>query len=233
MFARYVGLIFALVAIFALFSCRAEDVRYRVTVEVDTPQGLRSGSAVWQVRTSKGITLPGPEAGGIHMQSRAEAVTVDLPTGKLFLLAGAPGGVVYSERLMQALVRRYISAHPDTSPQRNGRDWRADWQGARQSRASIALEPDEYPALVTFTNPADPLSAQMVDPVNLAATFGPGVSLRRITVTVTDDAPTETIVDILPWLPRFAQGGRFSGTHQRDLQHPERNLSYSDFIYGN
>ncbi len=232
MFARYVALIFALVATFALFSCRAEEIRYRVTVEVDTPQGPRSGSAVWQVRTSKGIGIPGPEAGGLGRQARGEAVAIDLPRGKLFLLVGNPGGDVSPEDLMRALLRRYISAHPDTSPRPKERDWRADLQGIRQSRASIALEPDEYPLLVTFSNLSDPLSAQMVDPANLAAAFGPGVSLRRITVTVTDDAPTENIDDILPWLPRFAQGGAFSGARERDLQHPERNLGYTDFIWG-
>lgn len=233
MFARYVGFIVALFAIFALFSCRSEELRYRVTVEVDTPQGLRTGSAVWQVTTSKGVGFPGPEAGGLGRQSSGEAVVVDLPGGKLFLLVAGPGGVVYPEDLMRALLRRYIDAHPDTSPRPKERDWRADLQGVRQSRVVLALEPDEYPALVTFTNLSDPLSARMVDPANLAASFGAGVSLRRITVTVTDDARTETITDILPWLPRFEGRGAFTGTHQRDLQHPERNLNYTDFIYGN
>lgn len=42
-----------------------------------------------------------------------------------------------------------------------------------------------YPMLVNFGDLADPASVEEVDPDNLAANFGEGVALRRITVEMT------------------------------------------------
>jgi hypothetical protein len=50
---------------------------------------------------------------------------------------------------------------------------------------------DKYPLLVTFTDIADPKTVTKVDPDNLAATFGPGVALKRITLEITDEKVTE------------------------------------------
>ena len=58
----------------------------------------------------------------------------------------------------------------------------------------------DYPLLVTFADPADPTSVQRVDPANLAASFGPGVTLKRITVEVTNDPVTTGIEKRLGWL---------------------------------
>ena len=67
------------------------DYRYRLTVEVDTPQGLRTGSSVIQVASS----VSGPYAlrpGVVSTQVKGEAVAVDLPGGKvLFALLSKPG----------------------------------------------------------------------------------------------------------------------------------------------
>jgi hypothetical protein len=56
-----------------------------------------------------------------------------------------------------------------------------------------------YPLLVTFGDINDPKSVQRVDPANLAASFGPGIRLKRITVEVTDDDVTSGIEKRLRW----------------------------------
>ncbi|MCA9468988.1 MAG: hypothetical protein KC643_26590, partial [Nitrospira sp.] len=43
----------------------------------------------------------------------------------------------------------------------------------------------------------DPKTVQKVDPENLAATFGPGVELKRITLEITDEPVTEGKVESL------------------------------------
>jgi hypothetical protein len=43
-----------------------------------------------------------------------------------------------------------------------------------------------YPLLVVFRDIGDPSSVERVEPTDLAAAFGPGYALRRITVQVTD-----------------------------------------------
>ena len=45
-------------------------------------------------------------------------------------------------------------------------------------------------------------AVQRVDPANLAASFGPGIRLKRITVEVTDDDVTTGIEKRLQWLPK-------------------------------
>ena len=78
------GAFVALGLALALTSCgyRSEEFRYRMTVEVDTPQGLRTASSVIEVEVSD----PGPNSlpeAGINTKVRGEAVAVDLPGGKV------------------------------------------------------------------------------------------------------------------------------------------------------
>ena len=54
--------------------------------------------------------------------------------------------------------------------------------------------------LVTFADRDDPTSVARVDPDDLAASFGEGVKLRRITVQLTDDPVTSGIEERLGWL---------------------------------
>jgi hypothetical protein len=60
--------------------------------------------------------------------------------------------------------------------------------------------------LARLRDPQDPATAERVDPTNLAATFGAGVRLVRVTGQITDDplAPP-TIENKLPWI-RTLQG---------------------------
>jgi hypothetical protein len=56
--------------------------------------------------------------------------------------------------------------------------------------------------LVRFRDVRDPKTVEKVDPDDLAASFGPGVVLRRITVQLTDDPVTTGLADTLPWVTR-------------------------------
>jgi hypothetical protein len=79
----------ALTAIVTLISCSKglPSYRYKMTVEVETPQGLRSGSSVIEVRTSGGGLT---NTGGIQSRVQGEAVAVDLGSrGALFALLTA------------------------------------------------------------------------------------------------------------------------------------------------
>ncbi|NMW31962.1 hypothetical protein HKD42_07810, partial [Altererythrobacter sp. RZ02] len=58
-----------------------------------------------------------------------------------------------------------------------------------------------YPMLVTFGDLSDPTSVAQVDPDDLAASFGTGTTLKRITVQMTDDPVTTGIEQRLGWLP--------------------------------
>jgi hypothetical protein len=68
-------------------------------------------------------------------------------------------------------------------------------------RETRKLESSDYTLLVTFTDMTGPQTVQKADPDNLAATFGPGVLLKRITAEIADGPLTEgKIESVLGWL---------------------------------
>lgn len=62
--------------------------RFRMTVEVETPQGLRTGSSVIEVRLARGMGIG--DGSGISSGVFGEAIVVDLPDGPLFVLLKMP-----------------------------------------------------------------------------------------------------------------------------------------------
>ncbi|OCC24853.1 hypothetical protein MB02_05170 [Croceicoccus estronivorus] len=154
-----------------------ETYRYRLTVEVDTPEGPRAGSSVIEVSGHKGIGIPGPEAGGWISRVQGEAVAVDLPNGRtLFALLRSEDGRG-AESYAWALLPQPL-ASSGTSEKHDA---------LRAVVGAADLERENYPMLVTFRNITVPASVEAVDPGNLGASFGPGYALHRITVQITDD----------------------------------------------
>jgi hypothetical protein len=185
-------------ALLLLAGCgeRLPTYRYRMTVEVDTPEGLRTGSSVIEVRTRKGPGFPGPEAGGILGEVRGEAVAVDLGTrGTLFaLLRGARGTETGAGGYAWALL-------PNPPRDDGGIEaMRENYRALASAQGTAALSPDQYPMLVRFRDLSQPTTVQEVAPGALQEHFGQGVRLRRITVEITNDKPTAEIAQLLPWL---------------------------------
>jgi len=75
--------------------------------------------------------------------------------------------------------------------------------------------------MVTFDDITDPATVRRVDPADLAASFGPGVSLKAVTLEITRAPVTEGRVEaVLEWLvavwPNRLDGQRF-GSVQTNL----------------
>ena len=168
--------------------------RYRLTVEVDTPQGLQTGSSVWETSATEGSGIPNS---ALRYLARGEAVVLDLPGGTLIaLLRKEEVGVAYPHNI----VTRHLARQPQANIPQKG-DWRATRQAISNVKPAFELYPDEYPLLVRFRDINNPATVERVDPTDLAAAFGPGVRLRRITVAVTDDeVEAEKMRGRLPWL---------------------------------
>lgn len=169
--------------------------RFKMTVEVDTPQGLRKGSSVYEVtaRSKAGLDPSGKVR---EKTLRGEAVAVDLPGGKtLFALLKTVNPMREDLALMSmaALDPAFKNDWVESAARIRNED------GIR-SPAWIAAS--NYPLLVTFGNLSDPKSVARVDPVNLTTSFGPGVRLKGISVEVTDGAVTIGIERRLGWLPK-------------------------------
>jgi len=200
--------LWALLAAMALAGCdsvarddRAPNYRYRLTVEVDTPEGLRTGSSVIEVEQNMGRSGASPAHGQIYYRVRGEAVAVDLPGEKtLFALLRSENDVGWSARVMQMI-----------SPNVDGEAWEDVFDNVLLVEGEVEVpqtwpanavlpERSAYPMLVTFGNFDDPVSVEMVDPDDLAATFGKGYALERITVQLTEYPVTTGIEERLRWI---------------------------------
>lgn len=205
--------------------------RYRMTVEVETPDGVRTGSSVIEVRTYDSPRFPGPEAAGVRSRVRGEAVAVDLPGGgTLFaLLRGenGQGAENYAWALLPELPNK--GATPEAR--------RANYSALRTVERRVELQRDNQPRLVTFRDISDPKTVEPVDPDDLNKSFGPGYSLHRITVQITDEPVTFTIEQQLPsrfwtlWAAehkrQISQGGAMTNPYFNSLAGA---LSRNDFI---
>ena len=197
------------------------DYRYRLTVEVDTPSGIRSGSSVIQVAShvsSKFSLAPGD----VTTQVTGEAVAVDLPGGKtLFALLTKPdsaeGANAYA---FDALISR---------PWVGWKEYVADVNTLTKRRDVGMLPTEGWPMLVTFGDISDPTSVAGVDPENLENQFGPGVKIRRITVQITQEPVTKGLRERLRWLREYPEPSLKRAHNMNDFS-VSATLRHGDFI---
>lgn len=179
----------------------SDRLRQRITVEVDTPQGVRTGSSVVETEVQEGKSWG--DASGTQFTLKGEAVAVSLPGGRtLFAVLRGSGDTSrvdpasYQVRLLFEALNAGAQASVRVPVQ--GLNLMQARAAAKQAKVNLTLPRKLYPTLVTFADPADPKSVEQVVPTDLAATFGPGVRLKRITLAVTNDAVTTGIGSQLP-----------------------------------
>tara|TARA_R110000772_G_scaffold73353_11_gene160431 strand:+ start:328 stop:1089 length:762 start_codon:yes stop_codon:yes gene_type:complete len=185
------------------------DYNYKITVEVETPEGLVSGHAVRRVQVRESTELSIPSPGSLRTKTIGEAVAVDLPNGEtLFTLVSlsdsttesaivpedwvAPEGQKYSEA-----VARYLAARKDQSFQLARDRWEPGYKDKKHPKHI-----SNYPLFVRFRDVDDPKTIEFVDPDDLTFSFGNGYDLKGITVQITDEHVTQSILARLPWLNR-------------------------------
>lgn len=197
--------------------------RFRMTVEVVTPEGLKTGSSVYEVSAGN-VKKILPDAQSRSVSVRGEAVAVDVAPGQtLFALLRTNAHFESMVGLSMETLDPHFTDRYDvvaTAARLAERD---------ETGPPAVVDPENYPMLVTFTDIADPTSVAKVDPADLAASFGEGVKLRRITAELTDDPVTTGIEKRLGWLGKvksmnltadqFPEGlplGDFSGLFKKD-----------------
>lgn len=199
-----------------------ESYRFRMTVEVDTPEGLRTGSSVYEVTAGNRTALL-PEMADRHKGLRGEAVAVDLPCGRtLFAL-------LKTDNAFRTDLDHISMAALD--PAYNN-DWveSADRISSGDGIVSPAvLEPEDYPMLVIFRRVGDPASVRLVNPSDLSGVFGEGFSLRRITVARTEDETVPTIARRLSKLGIEEGHGLDRSRGVTPSPSLAQQLGYSDF----
>ncbi|MEY3623884.1 MAG: hypothetical protein RLZZ407_1443 [Pseudomonadota bacterium] len=161
-----------------------DTYRFKMTLEVDTPEGVKSGSSVYEVE-AKNVAALTPGGVGLLVNVRGEAISVDLPEGRtvfaLLKTVNAKGHDDLAYTSMVALDPLFRWDYVESAA-------RIATGVGLTSPAEVL--PENRPMLVTFKDIADPTSVVLVDPDDLAASFGAGYRLKAITVQVTDKPVT-------------------------------------------
>ena len=189
--------------------------RYKLTVEVETPEGLRTGYSVREVSWSPGVQITA-EADTASMTHRGEAAMVDLPNGQVLFALMSPDG---QETPMLAFGSARQTA------------WSDDSVKVLEPHAKIdaAYGQSGYPRLVRFRDIADPKTVEKVNPANLAATFGPGYRLKRITAQIVSEDVTEKVKTQLRWLSGYPEP-KLNPKHGPDDRSLPAILDHGDFV---
>jgi hypothetical protein len=225
---------------------RPRTYHYRLTFYVDTPEGPRQGSNVIEVDTRFYDGVFGAELKSMEgVESRnpkyfttlkGEATSIDLGSR----------GVLFS--LLVGDQRRIGQDYPD-KPYIVA-DWAFPlWYHAGtigldgkyrdyldeliRRKPKVGVDLTYVPMLVRFDDMNAPTSVKIVDPFNLAESFGPGVALRRVTFEITDETATSGISAQLPWLENSSSNSLLFALAPRERQRSETAqidaLMYDDF----
>lgn len=201
----------------------AEKFRYKMTVEVETPEGLRTGYAVREMHYRDGGGFMFGE-GRPQLQLTGEAVAVDLPNGQILfaLLTGRDGNLDYAGNGVSAIFRVM-----DRDAGSKGGPYEL-WP-----KVPVVREPvtDPLPMLVRFRDLNDPKSVERVDAESLDQIFGRGVRLKKITIQATDDNAVMSIDRRLVWL-RGLYNHQLDGHRYNDSQDLSNGLNLLSFQQG-
>jgi hypothetical protein len=182
-----------LIALCSATACeKLPSYRYRLTVVVRTPQGVRTGSAVREVDAH---TEPHflPEAGGGYNDLRGEAVAIDLPGGKsLFAILDAPTPEARATQVALHAFREHFRSWSEP--------YREMAQFLSQTKLKTALPRSAFPDFVIFHDPTNPATVSFVDRDHPERTLGEGSRVESIIIETTHDPVISLIETRLPWL---------------------------------
>lgn len=184
------GLVAGLTALVLLFSLGAyvffrdsDTLRFRMTIAVDTPEGVRAGSSVMEATMTGGAPVYRQIDPGTYYV-RGQAPYVELGDSKvLFAGLGNPLNLEQMLRILQKFLDYRDIENPLDKAVR-GADWRESFPAARKRKPRGVLKLEDYPFMITFGDVRRTETVRAVAPEAFAATFGPGYALREITLEV-------------------------------------------------
>ena len=174
--------------------------KYRLTLEVETPEGRKSASSVLAVHPDRSYARRG------QTRTLGDAVFVDLGQGKnlVALLAHVDNGKLELDGINYVALRAHTAAS-------GGK--RVSFNAMSAQTGIVPVTGELVPVLVTFADPADPASARAVAPDDAEAVFGKGYRLQGMTAEVVPNGfwpldfggplgepVTRAIPAKLPWL---------------------------------
>jgi hypothetical protein len=173
--------------------------KYRLAIEVETPEGVRSASGLMAVHPDRSYSRGG------HTRTAGDAIYVDLGGGKnlVALLAHVDDGKIDLDGINYVALRAYTGAAGA----------RVSFNQMSRLSGVVPVNGALMPVLLSFADPANPGSARMVSADDAAAALGAGYRLRAVTAEVVPNGywpldfggalgepVTRGIAAKLPWL---------------------------------
>jgi hypothetical protein len=184
--------------------------RYKLTVEVMTPDGLKSGSSVIEVSYRDVYSLSGVP--NLRLTARGEAVFIPVGGSRLFAVtltdweSGRSSHGLRSSDLEIGSLRGALDVH--ALPLKVlGLSWKNyDENLLMQQINSSTIQKRRFPVpfanlptLVVFEDVNNPDSVEVVQPDNLSDVLGVGYALTDVWLELTDGQPTNSEMKQLPW----------------------------------
>jgi hypothetical protein len=142
--------------------------KYRLTVEVETPEGVKSASGVMAVHPDRGYSRSG------RTSTKGDAVLIDLGGGKnLLALLAHIDKTIDLDGMNYVALRAYKAAGQNAS-----------FNEMSRMTGAVPVTGALIPVLVTFTDLGDPATAHTVSPDDLAAVLGKGFRLHGVVAEV-------------------------------------------------
>jgi hypothetical protein len=202
---KWIVPILLLAAIYAADQIRIgrPDHKYRLTVEVETPAGVRSAAGILSVRPNR--NYGGTGSGSSVPQTTGDALLVDLGEGRnlVVLLAYGEDGSNFEDTSF--LPTRLIGA----------KDRRISFRDIKNFAGAppVPVPEAQWPVLMSFADLNDPKSARRVNANDIEPSFGKGYRLRGMSLEVVPNGywpidfggalgepVTRAIEAKLPWL---------------------------------
>lgn len=143
--------------------------KYRLTVEVDTPQGVKSASGVMAVHPDRSYSRGGKTL------TKGDAVFVDLGGGKNLVALMA-----HIDNTLDLDGTNYVALRAYTA----GQGKRVSFNEMSRMSGAVPVKGALIPVLVSFGDPANPGTARTVAPEDAEAVLGTGYRLHGITAEV-------------------------------------------------
>lgn len=186
--------------------------RYKITIIVETPEGIKIGSAVKEVRVFAAPAIGG--TGGGNATTIGEAVLIDLGKyGHLFALT-------YTDEYFV-----FLNTFP--GPPILTTEGIEYYTTLRATRTSVPKR-GAWPRMMFYKDVLDPISGKLVDPNDMSSTLGEGFVLKDVTIETSNEPITHKIEQYLPWLKNME--GNLYGDQIISQGGPLGSIDKSDFI---
>ena len=197
-FDKFIWFVLATIALlFAAYKLNypTYDWHQKLTLEVQTPDGVKSGSTVNYVALKK-VWTPSFLGHDRVYEFSGEALALDLAPGKVLFVLLSGLDRTSQEAMAWGVYKDLIPEEKDSS----GYYIFDAYRNISKAKETRVVPRKNYPLFLTFADLNDPRTFSIVDPDNLEATFGPGFSVKQMTLGITSERLTYGVIDpYIPW----------------------------------